>query len=103
MDIDSVAKALKELGHPTRLAIYKETVKAGRQGIAVGGIQEIIDVPASTLSHHISALVSAQLITQRREGRTLFCVARFDCLDGVIRFLTDECCVNETSQSTRSK
>lgn len=36
MDIEIIAKALKELGHPTRLAIYKGVVRAGYQGIAVG-------------------------------------------------------------------
>ncbi|WP_117232585.1 ArsR/SmtB family transcription factor [Vibrio maerlii] len=95
MDLESVAKALKELGHPTRLSIYKQIVKAGRQGIAVGGIQQHLDIPGSTLSHHISSLSSAGLLTQRREGRTLYCVAEYQCLDDVIGFLQDECCADE--------
>ncbi|MDN3683095.1 metalloregulator ArsR/SmtB family transcription factor [Vibrio tapetis subsp. quintayensis] len=94
MDIEIVAKALKELGHPTRLMIYKSVVRAGFQGIAVGGIQEQLDIPGSTLSHHISSLVSANLITQRREGRTLYCVAEYDKLASVIGFLQDECCID---------
>ena len=95
MDLEVVAKALKEVGHPIRLNIYKSVVKAGYQGIAVGGLQEELDIPGSTLSHHISSLASAGLISQRREGRTLFCVAEYECLEGVIGFLQDECCVNE--------
>ncbi|CAH6837961.1 Transcriptional regulator, ArsR family [Vibrio chagasii] len=95
MNLEVVAKALKELGHPIRLSIYKSVVKAGYQGIAVGGLQEELGIPGSTLSHHISSLASAGLISQRREGRTLFCVAEYECLDGVIGFLQDECCVNE--------
>ena len=95
MNLEVVAKALKELGHPIRLNIYKSVVKAGYQGIAVGGLQEELDIPGSTLSHHISSLASAGLISQRREGRTLFCVAEYECLEGVIGFLQDECCVNE--------
>ncbi|WP_215402933.1 helix-turn-helix transcriptional regulator [Vibrio gigantis] len=95
MDLEVVAKALKELGHPIRLSIYKSVVKAGYQGIAVGGLQEELNIPGSTLSHHISSLASAGLISQRREGRTLFCVAEYECLEGVIGFLQDECCVNE--------
>lgn len=95
MNLEVVAKALKELGHPIRLSIYKSVVKAGYQGIAVGGLQEELGIPSSTLSHHISSLASAGLISQRREGRTLFCVAEYECLEGVIGFLQDECCVNE--------
>jgi len=63
MDIETIAKALKELGHPTRLLIYKSVVRAGYQGIAVGGLQEKLAIPGSTLSHHISGLVSAELIS----------------------------------------
>lgn len=95
MEIDVVAKALKELGHPTRLAIFKRLVKAGAQGISVGVVQEDLKVPGSTLSHHISGLASAGLIKQRREGRTLFCVVEYDKLLSVLSFLQDECCIDE--------
>jgi len=95
MEVNEVAKALKELGHPTRLSIYKKVVKSGYQGVAVGAIQEQLEIPGSTLSHHIASLASAGLISQRREGRTLFCVAQYQCLMGVITFLQDECCIDE--------
>ncbi|MGF1696239.1 metalloregulator ArsR/SmtB family transcription factor [Vibrio lamellibrachiae] len=95
LDIDTVAKALKELGHPTRLMIFRSVIRAGYQGVAVGGLQQKLNVPGSTLSHHISNLASAGLITQRREGRTLYCVAEFDKLQSVIGFLQDECCLDE--------
>lgn len=98
MDIEVVAKALKELGHPTRLAIFKRLVKSGEQGIAVGVVQEELSIPGSTLSHHISSLASAGLIKQRREGRTLFCVVEYDKFLSVISFLEDECCSDEQSQ-----
>ncbi len=99
MNIDLVANALKELGHPTRLAIYKCAVRAGFQGIAVGKIQEQLQIPGSTLSHHISGLVSAGLLSQRREGRILYCVAEYATLDSVIDFLKEECCFDESCES----
>jgi DNA-binding transcriptional ArsR family regulator len=40
MDIEVAAKALKELGHPTRLAIFKRLVKSGKQGVSVGIVQD---------------------------------------------------------------
>jgi DNA-binding transcriptional ArsR family regulator len=95
MDIEIIAKALKELGHPTRLAIFKRLVKSGEQGIAVGVVQEELKVPGSTLSHHISSLASAGLIKQRREGRVLYCVVEYEKLLSVIAFLQDECCIDE--------
>jgi len=95
MKIDVIAKALKELGHPTRLTIFKRLVKSGEQGLAVGVVQEELNVPGSTLSHHISGLVSAGLIKQRREGRTLYCVVEYEKLLSVIAFFQDECCIDE--------
>ena len=57
--INEMAKAFKELGHPTRLMVFKAVVKAGFQGVAVGKIQEQLAIPGSTLSHHVSCLASA--------------------------------------------
>jgi DNA-binding transcriptional ArsR family regulator len=95
MDVEIIAKALKELGHPTRLTIFKRLVKSGEQGIAVGIVQEELGIPGSTLSHHISSLASAGLIKQRREGRTLYCVVEYEKFLSVISFLQDECCIEE--------
>lgn len=96
MEIEKLAKALKELGHPTRLTIFKRLIKAGYQGLPVGDIQDDLKIPGSTLSHHISSLVSAGLITQRREGRTLFCVVEYAQLQAVVNFFQDECCIDMT-------
>lgn len=95
MELAQLAKAFKELGHASRLAIYKEVIRAGHQGIAVGQLHTKLKIPNSTLSHHISGLVAANLIVQRREGRTLFCVAQYEQRTQVIDFLQAECCINE--------
>ncbi|ATM00757.1 MULTISPECIES: ArsR/SmtB family transcription factor [Aeromonas] len=97
MQLEEVAKALKELGHPTRLFIFKHLIKAGTQGLPVGELQKQLSIPASTLSHHISALVSVGLVKQNRESRTLMCVSQFEVLEEVIAFFREECCVNGSS------
>ena len=96
MQIDIAAKRLAELGHVTRLQIFRYLVKGGRQGVPVGEIQAALEVPGSTLSHHITRLVSVGLVEQRREGRTLYCVPQYDQLLHLIGFLQDECCINES-------
>lgn len=95
MELESAANALKQLGHPSRLAIYRAVIKAGQRGIPVGKIQEQLGIPNSTLSHHISSLGSANLIIQQRDGRTLYCIARYDVFNGVLGYLQDECCADE--------
>ncbi len=95
MQIETIASALKELGHPTRLGIYRHLVKAGDCGVPVGDIQRALQIPASTLSHHISALVSVGLIKQVRDGRTLYCKAQYALLESIIAFLMEECCLGD--------
>lgn len=95
MELDAVASALKELGHPTRLSVYKALVRSGECGLPVGELQKRLDIPGSTLSHHISALVSVGLLQQRREGRTLHCLPQYEVLNQIVSFLVEECCADQ--------
>ncbi|CAM3778166.1 ArsR/SmtB family transcription factor [Parendozoicomonas haliclonae] len=97
MDLEDYAKILKELGHPSRLMIYKRLVKSGHSGLPVGALQKELGIPGSTLSHHISALVSVGLVKQRRESRTLYCVPQYATFDALVCFLRDECCTDENT------
>ena len=97
MHIETAAKKLAELGHSTRLQIFRHLIKGGRKGVAVGELQSELEVPGSTLSHHIARLVSVGLIKQEREGRTLYCIPQYDELNGLISFLQEECCINENT------
>ena len=99
MDEKQAAKCLSELGNPTRLAIYRLLVRAGPDGMTVGNIQRRLEVPASTLSHHIAHLVWAGLIDQEREGRTLHCRTTEGMMDALIKFLSAECCKGFDSDS----
>jgi DNA-binding transcriptional ArsR family regulator len=95
MEHQDAAKKLAELGHTTRLAIYRLLVKAGPSGLAVSDIQQTLDIPGSTLSHHISRLVGAGLMIQERQGRVLRCEACFPALSNLVNYLVEECCVEQ--------
>ena len=95
MKIDEAAARLEALGNPTRLKIYRTLVRAGHAGMPVGRLQERLKIPASTLSHHVKALVSVGLISQVREGTTLVCHAKYDTMRGLVAFLVAECCAEE--------
>ncbi|WP_261845027.1 ArsR/SmtB family transcription factor [Aliamphritea ceti] len=92
MEHEIAAQRLAELGHTTRLAVFRLLVKAGRDGLPVGDIQKHLDVAGPTLSHHINRLKGVGLLTQRREGRTLYCIAELDALRELTGFLESECC-----------
>ncbi len=92
MEIDAAAKCLAEMGHPTRLAIIRQLVRVGRQGLPVMEIQRLLGVPQSTLSHHLTRLMSAGLVSQTREGRILRCRVEYPALKAVSSFLLKDCC-----------
>ncbi len=102
MELDKAAALLKELGHSTRLRIYKRLVTAGSDGLSVGTLKEELDIPGSTLSHHISALVAVSLIKQTRDGRTLFCTAQYETLQDLLSFLTDQCCADSKAKGSET-
>ena len=96
MNLQETANCLAELGHETRLTIFRHLVKMGKTGVSVGEIQKELNIPASTLSHHISRLVRVELVKQVRYGRTLVCVSQYEKLQGILDFLLEECCEGET-------
>jgi DNA-binding transcriptional ArsR family regulator len=93
MKLDDAAARLEALGNPTRLRIYRMLVRAGEEGMPVGRLQERLDIAASTLSHHLKALVGVGLVTQTREGTTLHCRTNYDLMRGLLLYLAEECCV----------
>ena len=100
MNEENAAKCLAELGSPTRLAVFRLLVRAGLDGIVVGDIQRRLQIPASTLSHHIARLAWAGLVEQRRRGRSLHCFARTEVMDGLVTYLTAECCASFDDEKT---
>lgn len=97
LDYDIAASLLSQLGNTTRLKIVRELVRAGDAGKPVGEIRSVLDIPNSTLSHHLSHLRNVGLIHQKREGTVLRCFVNYEHIDGIVSFLTEECCSADPS------
>jgi DNA-binding transcriptional ArsR family regulator len=89
----SVALSLAALGHDTRLEIFRLLVRAGDDGLNVGEIGQHLNMAASTLAHHLGALVDAGLVIQERRGRQILNRVDYEAMRRTVSFLTSECCV----------
>jgi len=87
-----IAPAFAALGHAARLKIYRLLVKAGDDGLNIGDIGRLLDLPASTLAHHLGTLVQARLVAQEKHGRETRNRADFDVMRKMAGFIADECC-----------
>ncbi len=95
MEESDVIVALAALAHPARLRVFRALVVAGPKGMTPGALAEVLDVPASTLSFHLRELMRAGLTTQQRDGRSLIYRTAFDRMNGLMGYLTANCCAGE--------
>jgi len=86
------AEQLSALGHPVRLKILRYVVTAGPDGAAAGELQSQLDMPASTLSHHLKRLVDAGLMTSRADGTFNYYAAQYGALRQLTEYLWEDCC-----------
>jgi len=86
------AEQLSALGHPVRLKILRFVVQAGKEGAAAGKIQEHVELPASTLSHHLKRLGDAGLLSIRAEGTFHYYAAAYNVLRALTDYLWEDCC-----------
>ena len=80
------------MGAEPRLRIMQLLLTAHPQGLVVGDIQDELEIPASTLSHHLDKLKNEELVRVRRDGTFLWYSANLEALQEVINFLYAECC-----------
>lgn len=92
MDSAQAVQALSALAHGTRLVIYRMLVERGPDGLSAGVIAERLGLPPSSLTFHVQHLHRANLITQRRLSRQIIYAADFASMNGLIGFLTKNCC-----------
>ncbi|WP_201314538.1 metalloregulator ArsR/SmtB family transcription factor [Dyella sp. EPa41] len=92
METNDAIAALTALGHAKRLAIFRLLVVAGPDGRMAGHIGEALGMPGATLSFHLKELANAGLVTAEPQGRFVRYRAAFDAMNGLIAYLTHNCC-----------
>lgn len=92
MEESTVIKALAALAQPIRLQVFRALVVTGDAGLTPGAMAEGLGIPANTLSFHLKELVHAGLVTQERASRNLIYRAAFEQMNGVLGYLTENCC-----------
>jgi DNA-binding transcriptional ArsR family regulator len=90
--VSQFADMLAAMGTEPRLRIMQLLLSAHPEGLVVGDIGHELDIPSSTLSHHLEKLKHEDLVTVRREGTFLWYSANCDALQQLLGFLFAECC-----------
>src|SRR5580700_9934435 len=92
METSNAVAALAALAQDNRLDVFRLLVQAGPDGMAAGRVAEELDLAPNTLTFHFDRLREAGLVTVRREGRSMIYAARFETMNGLVAFLTENCC-----------
>src|SRR5271167_2999669 len=98
MKTPAVIGALGALAHEHRLSIYRLLVQRGPDGLPAGAIGKRVGLLPSSLTFHLQNLQRAGLITQRRESRQLFYSVDFEVMNGLVGYLTENCCRESSAE-----
>jgi ArsR family transcriptional regulator, arsenate/arsenite/antimonite-responsive transcriptional repressor len=89
--VDAIT-ALAALAQDSRLDVFRLLVRAGEKGMPAGAVAAALDLAPNTLSFHFDRLRHAGLVTCRREGRSLIYAAKYDTMNGLLAYLSENCC-----------
>jgi ArsR family transcriptional regulator len=89
--MDAVA-ALAALAQEHRLEVYRILVQAGPEGMAAGEVASALGIAPNTLSFHFDRLRRAGLVSVARQGRSLIYAARYETMNNLLGYLTENCC-----------
>jgi DNA-binding transcriptional ArsR family regulator len=92
MEKSNAVAALAALAQDNRLDVFRLLVEAGPDGLPAGQIAERLDLAPNTLTFHFDRLRAAGLVTVKREGRSMIYAARFETMNALIAYLTENCC-----------
>lgn len=91
-DVTRYADMFSAMGTEPRLRIMRLLLSAHPQGMIAGDVGAELDIPPSTLSHHLDKLKNEDLVHVSREGTFLRCTANVGALQELLSFLYAECC-----------
>jgi ArsR family transcriptional regulator len=84
--------ALVALAQDNRFDIFRLLVESGPDGLSAGRVSEKLGLAPNTLTFHFDRLRHAGLVTVRRDGRAMIYAAQFDTMNGLLAYLTENCC-----------
>ena len=93
METKQIIAALGALAQETRLANFRLLVETGPEGLPVGAIAEKLGLANATLSFHLKELTGAGLTIATPNGRSIIYSANFSTMNGLVEYLTENCCV----------
>lgn len=95
LSLAQAASTFAALGSEQRLSVLRCLVRAGPEGLSVGELGARSGITGSTLTHHMKILAQAGLASQKRQGRSIICIAAaYDEMEALSRFLLSECCAD---------
>ena len=97
-----VIKALSALAHPVRLKVFRALVVSGERGLTPGVMGQGLGIPATTLSFHLRELTAAGLVRPERASRHLVYRAAYDAMNGLLAYLTENCCQGAACAASES-
>ena len=100
-DVQRFADMLSAMGTEPRLRIMRLLLSSHPEGMVVGDIGAELEIPSSTLSHHLDKLRQEGLVSVRREGTFLRYSANAEALQALLRFLYAECCTRNRAVEPR--
>jgi DNA-binding transcriptional ArsR family regulator len=92
MEKTDAVTALGALAQDNRLDVFRLLVQAGPEGMPAGAVAEALNLAPNTLTFHFDRLRMAGLVTVRREGRSMIYAARYETMNDLLGFLTENCC-----------
>ena len=92
MERSGAVAALAALAQDNRLDVFRLLVQAGPEGMPAGQVAEALGLAPNTLTFHFDRLRGAGLVRVRREGRSMIYAAQYEAMNGLLGFLTENCC-----------